>query len=498
MGMFPILSFQQNNPVLSGQQMAGDITSQALKNYAQQINNQFLQPTLEQQLQQSKYQTQIMAPQAQYAPQMTLADLLQKQALPAHTQAETQKMLQGEIPLEQAQAKYYGMRANPMDNPDVMPELTKADMRYSYLRQQFGEDDPRTAQAKNDYDLLSKQALSNSMWHQQLADTMGFRSLPTSAKEVLNTQQAQQGNQPSGLYNVPIGQIGSNLVSNPIGQPGQANVPQLPTLNPRQTTTLDQIFQGQLPGQMPNASQQNRMTMAQNYNYPQQQTLNDAITTVQAQQVGGQTKMSPQEVANNMQNALLKSTNTASNLNKIQFGSQVEQSLSNMMPFEPAMEYYTGPKGRAQLISDKAKVMAGFPATPEYNAYIAYQNHAEQAAKQMRQYWGDSIQPKNLESLSILTDPSAWDKDPSSVRAALNSTISNFNSELEQRRKAAQGPSIYQSGQTGTPLVGQQQLPSPAQSGAAISSGNIPNITSNNLKNLSTEQLIALRKQLGK
>ena len=456
----PNVTFQQANPGYSGAGAMNDLIAQVLQNQQMQTKNQYMGPQLQQKLAQEQLKTQIMQPQAQYAPQMTLAELLKSQAEAPHVQAETQELLQGKIPFERAHAAYESARIDPFASPEGMPELMKAEMFYNHAKNQYGEDHPITKEALNNYRLLQQQATATSTWHQQLAESMGFRALPTAAKEVLNTQQAQAGFQPSALNNVPTGRIdqgafsasptGSIDLNRPFGQPmtGGVQQAQQPSASPGIPTLNDLT---------------NPSTQAQ------------VAPQAAARQVAGQDKMSANQVADYMTNALLKSTNTSQNLNKIQFGSQVEQTLANMLPYEPAMEYYTGIEGRGKLLADKLKSASGV-TTPEYAAYQAYRTHAETAAAGIRQYWGDSIQPSVKESINDLTNPSSWDKGPDAVRAKLNSVITNFNSELEQRRKMAQGPSLYSAGQKGVPLLGQMVLPTAQQSSQQIISGQVPTL----------------------
>jgi hypothetical protein len=449
----PNVTFQQANPGYSGAGAMNDLIAQG-------IQNQYMGPQLQQKLAQEQLKTQIMQPQAQYAPQMTLAELLKSQAEAPHVQAETQELLQGKIPFERAHAAYESARIDPYASPEGMPELMKAEMFYNHAKNQYGEDHPITKEALNNYRLLQQQATATSTWHQQLAESMGFRALPTAAKAVLNTQQAQGGFQPSALNNVPTGRIDQGTFS----------------ASPTGSIDLNRQFGQPMVGGVQQAQQPSASS-----GIPTLNDLTNPSTQAQvapqaaARQVAGQDKMSANQVADYMTNALLKSTNTSQNLNKIQFGSQVEKTLANMLPFEPAMEYYTGAAGRARLALDKIKSSTG-STTPEYASYLAYQTHAQTAARQMRQYRGDSIQQEAMKDIDSLTNPAAWDKGPDAVKSSLNSVITNFNSEIEQRRNASQGPSIYKSGQKGVPLLGQMVLPTAQQSSQQIIGGQVPTL----------------------
>jgi hypothetical protein len=114
---FPIETFEQANPV-----MAGIGAANAL--YAQSVQNQYLKPMLQQQYQRGQMQNQILQPQAQYAPQMTQAELAYRQTQAPYARAQTQALLQGNIPLMNAQAGLIGTEGQKnqfmLNNPTTM------------------------------------------------------------------------------------------------------------------------------------------------------------------------------------------------------------------------------------------------------------------------------------------------------------------------------------------------------------------------------------------
>lgn len=84
-------TFAQANPFIAGFGAGQDLIGQGLQNqgaqYANQIasvNAQYAQPMAQQNLLNSQLNNQILQPQAQYAPQMTLADLALKQEMPKY------------------------------------------------------------------------------------------------------------------------------------------------------------------------------------------------------------------------------------------------------------------------------------------------------------------------------------------------------------------------------------------------------------------------------
>jgi len=74
---YQLPTFEQSNPNYVATQKISDLVDKMQNIRAQQIRNQFLQPTLEQSLEQAKLQNQISQAKAQYAPEQSLADLIQ-------------------------------------------------------------------------------------------------------------------------------------------------------------------------------------------------------------------------------------------------------------------------------------------------------------------------------------------------------------------------------------------------------------------------------------
>lgn len=76
---YQLPTFEQTNPGYAAAQDITSLAEQMQKMRAQQIQNQYLKPTLEESLERAKLENQMLQPQAQYAPQMTLADLTKSQ-----------------------------------------------------------------------------------------------------------------------------------------------------------------------------------------------------------------------------------------------------------------------------------------------------------------------------------------------------------------------------------------------------------------------------------
>lgn len=91
-------------------------------------------------------------------------------------------------------------------------------------------------------------------------------------------------------------------------------------------------------------------------------------------------------------------------------------------------------------------ILEGFgEGSPEYQDYIAEVNKANFAAKQMRQYLGDSIQPSIQAKLDKLTKPEAWNVSPETAEKNFEFMRDLYKQESQTLVRAATDPTLYQS-----------------------------------------------------
>lgn len=100
---------------------------------------------------------------------------------------------------------------------------------------------------------------------------------------------------------------------------------------------------------------------------------------------------------------------------------------------------YSGPKGTLKLIGETLRSSKGNPS----DQYLAHQKAVGAAslmADQMRQFYGDSIQPSAMERLRELSNPSAWYKDPKVAQAQWDQLNTILDKETETYRKSGTSP----------------------------------------------------------
>jgi hypothetical protein len=99
--------------------------------------------------------------------------------------------------------------------------------------------------------------------------------------------------------------------------------------------------------------------------------------------------------------------------NKLIAANQIEQTIKNLDI--DALTAYSGVFGNAQLKKDEIKAgLSG--ASPEYQAYTQARTQAELLAKQIRQFYGDSIQPTAVKQIKALTNPNSWAVSPEQAK----------------------------------------------------------------------------------
>jgi len=107
------------------------------------------------------------------------------------------------------------------------------------------------------------------------------------------------------------------------------------------------------------------------------------------------------------------------------------------------LTYYSGIEG--QFVDKPADaILEGFgEGSQEYQDYIHETNKATFAAKQMRQYLGDSIQPSAQEKLDKLTKPEAWNVSQKTAEENFNFMRELYKQESQTLVRAVTDPSLF-------------------------------------------------------
>lgn len=134
---------------------------------------------------------------------------------------------------------------------------------------------------------------------------------------------------------------------------------------------------------------------------------------------------------------IAKDTTDAFVRNKLPYAEMVETTFSNLVPED--LTTFSGPKGSAEWGIESIKAGLGNPS----DRFVKWNNAVNTASalsKQLRQFWGDSIQPTAVERIDSLTNPSAWYKDPKVAISQLNQLKKITDQELNIFRKRGESP----------------------------------------------------------
>lgn len=155
--------------------------------------------------------------------------------------------------------------------------------------------------------------------------------------------------------------------------------------------------------------------------------------------------------------AMLKPTTDADTRKRNLYARNMEITINKINP--ESLTQYSGIKGVANLANEIRKDQQG-KASPEYKAYQTSMTNAKLLAKQVRQFYGDSITPEVQAGLRELTNPTTWLKSPEIAMQNYNSFVDTLRSEAKTYQQAGQSPDVY-SGEQGAQISSPQAANQP-------------------------------------
>lgn len=269
-------------------------------------------------------------------------------------------------------------------------------------------------------DMNMQSAQSRIGYQDVLANSMAVRALTPTGKGII-----EQGNINKGLL--------------PTGMPQGAQPPQQLPISPQEIAAMQNNPQAQALGvTVPQGQPQQGQSMPQN-GAP-----------------GIQLPASQQDLSNQY-NLLRQKNDTDPDARKRNlFATNIEKTFQNIDP--NALTQYSGLSGGAQLFGQKLASLFG-KASPEYTNYVNSQVAADLAGTQIRQFYGDSVQPAQLERIHAFTNPTGWTTSPEIAKQKFMQTENILGKELGTYRDAMTSTAPYQSqSQMGQPAAvpGQQ------------------------------------------
>ncbi|HWY34739.1 MAG TPA: hypothetical protein VNX68_08835 [Nitrosopumilaceae archaeon] len=136
----------------------------------------------------------------------------------------------------------------------------------------------------------------------------------------------------------------------------------------------------------------------------------------------------------------LKDTTDSGVRQRILYSKNMEKTLNNLNVDD--LTSYSGIKGSAELLKDEAFSQTG-NIPPRYLKYKQSLTAADTLAKQVRQFYGDSITPGVQEGLKQLTNPTTWREHPKVAKERFNAFKKILLTEAKTFTDAAHSANIY-------------------------------------------------------
>lgn len=128
----------------------------------------------------------------------------------------------------------------------------------------------------------------------------------------------------------------------------------------------------------------------------------------------GQHRISPeqqQELIGKYELQMQKQSTDSDTRKRALFASNIDKTIESID--RKALTRYASPSGSALRKSEEIKSMLNPGSeSKEYRDYLEAVGKAGMLSKQVRQFYGDSIQPQMLEKLEMLANPATWKNNP--------------------------------------------------------------------------------------
>jgi len=273
--------------------------------------------------------------------------------------------------------KYYGQ---------LHPSGDVANAIYvEQLKNQYGENDPRYIQAKAAHDMALQGHQSLMDYRNILNQTAGFRSTSPLGKEIAEGK----------------GQGALDILKNIRRGP----IPPMPS-SPSDTTA-------------------NNLAISP-----------DNIEQLQSSGMADNNARTPEE-REAYERKINKETSDAQTRTKLNLATNLDKTRKAINSED--LTRYSGLPGIGKYIYESGKALSGNPSEEFINHQKAI-TAASLMRDQMRQFYGDSIQPKALERLDELTRPSTWYRDPKVAEARWDQLNKILDTETETYRNKGTSP----------------------------------------------------------
>ena len=140
----------------------------------------------------------------------------------------------------------------------------------------------------------------------------------------------------------------------------------------------------------------------------------------------------------------LKDVSDAQARQKALYATNIDQTLKFINPDD--LTQYSGIMGSLKKHVEQAQSAFGSPSD-KYQNYLQAANASHMLAKQVRQFYGDSIRPSMIARLEHITNPESWDRDPETAKKIFMQTKKILQTELATYRNAFKTRKAFESPQ---------------------------------------------------
>ena len=266
---FPLLSFEQANPIYTSMNAGAELAHKLMMNQQQRISNQqqvvankYFEPTLQEQLKQLQLNTQILTPQAENAPQMADAALREAIANTLYKQAVTkdlESMLPSKLKAAELKGKYPlmgepGMAGQLGGLQYATENIPGFNNQFTVTPDQYGQLAQGVQGAGGNVQLNQQPAISDTGTTPQVQDQMGTGVVdPRKIALALAALKQSSAQQQSGMpFKQALSPIPQGLQQ---GQQPQA-AGQQPQLSGQQPQSMADIFKKSIFNELANKNAQ--------------------------------------------------------------------------------------------------------------------------------------------------------------------------------------------------------------------------------------------------
>lgn len=158
----------------------------------------------------------------------------------------------------------------------------------------------------------------------------------------------------------------------------------------------------------------------------------------------GQVQLSPEmqrELEGQYKLQMQKSSSDTQARSRNLMASNIEKTLGNINTED--LTRYAGLKGTLKKGSEEAKAPLG-KESKEYQDFVTSAKNAKLLAHQVRQFYGDSIQPSVLGALENMTNPATWKNNPKLAMKEFEALKKTLRQEMGTYRGALKNTSEYE------------------------------------------------------